>query len=164
MDNAAQFISHKIHTAASLAIELSRQRLKSKTIVFTNGCFDILHAGHIESLTKAAGFGNFLVVAVNSDASVKKLKGPARPVNSEQSRALLLAALVMVDGVVIFEEDTPQQLIATLLPDVLVKGGDYTVEQIAGAEEVLANGGKVEIIPLLPGFSTTDIIEKMGHS
>jgi D-glycero-beta-D-manno-heptose 1-phosphate adenylyltransferase len=162
MHNALPYIQHKIYSLHTLQQELLRQRLKSKTIVFTNGCFDILHAGHIQSLAQAAEFGQFLIVAVNSDASVKKLKGPTHPVNDEQSRALLLASLTMVDAVIVFEEDTPQQLIAGLLPDVLVKGGDYTVEQIAGAKEVLANGGRVEIVPLLPGFSTTGIIEKMG--
>lgn len=130
-------------------------------MVFTNGCFDILHAGHIQSLNEAAALGDFLVVAVNTDASVRKLKGPERPVNNENARALLLASLMMVDAVILFDEDTPLNLITTLLPDVLVKGGDYTVEQVVGSKEVLAAGGKVHIIPLLPGFSTTGIIQQV---
>jgi D-glycero-beta-D-manno-heptose 1-phosphate adenylyltransferase len=130
-------------------------------VVFTNGCFDILHAGHIQSLNQAAALGDYLVVAVNTDASVKKLKGAERPVNDEQSRMLLLASLLVVDAVILFDEDTPLQLITALMPDVLVKGGDYAIEQVVGAKEVLAAGGKVEIIPLLAGFSTTGIIEKI---
>lgn len=140
--------------------EVHRQRFKSRTIVFTNGCFDILHAGHIESFNKAAEQGDFLIVAVNSDASVKRLqKGPNRPVNNETARITLLASLVMIDAVILFDEDTPLELIKAIMPDVLVKGGDYTVEQVVGAKEVIANGGRVAIIPLLPGFSTTNIIE-----
>ncbi|MEO6288453.1 MAG: adenylyltransferase/cytidyltransferase family protein, partial [Ginsengibacter sp.] len=122
---------------------------------------DILHEGHIKVLTQAATYADLLVVGVNSDASVKRLKGNDRPVNSQDSRALLLAALVMVDAVIIFEEDTPLELIKIIMPDVLVKGGDYTMETIVGAAEVLANKGSVEIIPLEAGFSTTGIIEKM---
>lgn len=136
-------------------------RVMGKKIAFTNGVFDILHQGHIFSLSQAAKEADFLIVGVNSDASAKKLKGDSRPVNTEQSRALVLASLVMVDAVVIFEEDTPLELIKSIMPDVLVKGGDYTVEQIAGAKEVLANGGRVVINPMLEGFSTTAIIEKM---
>jgi D-glycero-beta-D-manno-heptose 1-phosphate adenylyltransferase len=112
-------------------------------------------------LNEAASLGDFLIVAVNADSSVKKLKGPERPVNNESARMLLLASLVMTDAVILFEEDTPQQLITRILPDVLVKGGDYTISQVVGAEEVLANGGKVHIIPLLPGFSTTGIIHQV---
>jgi len=123
--------------------------------------FDLLHEGHIFSLSQAAAEGKRLIVAVNSDASVKRLKGPTRPLNNEQARALVLASLVMVDAVVIFEEDTPLHVITTLLPDVLVKGGDYTVEQIAGAKEVLANGGRVVINPLIEGISTTGLIQRM---
>jgi D-beta-D-heptose 7-phosphate kinase/D-beta-D-heptose 1-phosphate adenosyltransferase len=132
-----------------------------KTIAFTNGCFDILHEGHIFSLSEAAKEGDYLVVGVNADISVKKLKGETRPVNNQHSRALLLASLMIVDAVVIFEEDTPLNLIMAIMPDVFVKGGDYKIEQIAGAKEVLANGGRVIINPILPGFSTTGIIEKI---
>lgn len=133
----------------------------SKKIVFTNGVFDILHQGHISSLSNAASNGDILIVGVNADSSVKKLKGESRPINGQQSRALVLASLLMIDAVVIFDEETPLQLITYLLPDVLVKGGDYTIEQIAGAKEVIANGGEVKITPILQGFSTTNIIQKM---
>ena len=132
-----------------------------KTIAFTNGCFDILHEGHIYSLSQAAREADFLIVGVNSDASTKRLKGEERPVNNQQSRALILASLIMVDAVVIFEEDTPLNLISTLLPDVLVKGGDYTLAQIVGAKEVMDNGGRVVINPIIEGFSTTGILEKI---
>jgi D-glycero-beta-D-manno-heptose 1-phosphate adenylyltransferase len=133
-------------------------------LAFTNGCFDILHAGHIHSLTTAASFADVLIVGLNSDASTKGLKGEGRPINHENDRALLLASLVMVDAVVLFNEETPLELIKTIMPDVLVKGGDYTVDTIVGAKEVMANGGRVEIIPLVPGLSTTrlaDVISKL---
>ncbi|MEY2917846.1 MAG: hypothetical protein RIS73_1560 [Bacteroidota bacterium] len=156
-----QSIPGKIYSIATLLPQLNRWRLQSKKIVFTNGVFDILHEGHIASLSEAASHGNILIVGVNADASVKRLKGESRPVNSENSRALLLASLVMTDGVVIFEEDTPLNLITAIMPDVLVKGGDYTIETIIGAKEVIANGGEVIIAPILEGFSTTAIIEKM---
>jgi D-glycero-beta-D-manno-heptose 1-phosphate adenylyltransferase len=156
-----QSIPGKIYSIATLLPQLNRWRLQSKKIVFTNGVFDILHEGHIASLSEAASHGNILIVGVNADASVKRLKGESRPVNSENSRALLLASLVMSDGVVIFEEDTPLNLITAIMPDVLVKGGDYTIETIIGAKEVIANGGEVIIAPILEGFSTTAIIEKM---
>lgn len=137
------------------------QRLLSKKIAFTNGCFDILHRGHIASLSDAAREADFLVVGVNSDASTKRLKGESRPINDEQSRALLLASLSVVDAVIVFEEDTPLELIKMLQPDVLVKGGDYTLEQIVGSKEVIANGGRVVINPIVEGFSTTGILAKI---
>ncbi len=158
---AVQAIPNKIFTIDNIAKQLNRWRLLGKKIVFTNGVFDILHEGHISSLCDAASHGHILIVGVNADASVKRLKGDSRPVNAEQSRALLLASLLMTDAILIFEEDTPLQLITTILPDVLVKGGDYTLEQIVGAKEVIANGGEVKIVPILEGFSTTGIIEKM---
>jgi D-beta-D-heptose 7-phosphate kinase/D-beta-D-heptose 1-phosphate adenosyltransferase len=133
----------------------------SKKVVFTNGVFDILHKGHIASLTEAASYGDILIVAVNADESVKKLKGPTRPINDEQARALLLASLLQTDAVIIFNEETPLDLIKQIMPDVLVKGGDYTLEQIAGAKEVLAAGGEVKIAGIVEGISTTNIIEKM---
>ena len=157
-----QAIPHKIFTLQAMLHQLNRWRLLNKKIVFTNGVFDILHEGHIASLSEAALHGHILIVAINADASVKRLKGESRPVNSENSRMLLMASLVMVDAVILFEEDTPLNLITAILPDVLVKGGDYTVEQIAGAKEVLANGGEVKIVPIMQGFSTTVIIEKMN--
>ena len=132
-----------------------------RSIVFTNGVFDILHPGHIFSLSQAAKEADFLIVGLNSDDSVKRLKGQQRPINHQDSRALLLASLLMVDVVVIFEEDTPLQLINTIKPDVLVKGGDYTIEQIVGAKEVIEQGGRVVINPLVDGYSTTAIIETL---
>lgn len=141
--------------------QVLRWRLNSKTIAFTNGVFDILHPGHIGVLAKAASFADILIVGINSDASVKKLKGDSRPVNNESSRALIVASLIMVDLVVIFDEETPLELINQIKPDVLVKGGDYTIDTIVGAKEVMANGGKVEIFPIEEGFSTTGIIEKI---
>lgn len=156
-----QAIPAKIITLQSLMKQATRWRLQNKKIVFTNGVFDILHQGHIASLCEAASYGDVLVVAVNADDSVKKLKGPGRPVNNEQARALMLASLLMTDAVILFNEDTPLNLITALLPDVLVKGGDYTIEQIAGAQEVLAAGGTVKIAQIVEGISTTAIIEKM---
>lgn len=158
-----EIIAQKIFTLSELVFQVNRLKFLKKKVVFTNGCFDILHEGHIFSLNQAAAEGEYLIVGVNADASVRKLKGEHRPVNHQQSRATLLASLLMVDAVILFEEDTPLELITTLLPDVLVKGGDYTVDQIAGAKEVIGNGGKVVINPILEGFSTTALIEKI-HS
>lgn len=154
-------IQQKIVTLTQLQKEVYRWKFLQKKIAFTNGCFDILHEGHIFSLSAAAKEGDILIVAINSDASTKRLKGNSRPVNNQQSRALLIASLVMVDAVVIFDEDTPLNVITTLLPDVLVKGGDYTVEQVVGAKEVIANGGSVVINKIVEGFSTTGLIAKM---
>ena len=156
-----ELIPHKILTAQQAVQQVAQWRLLNKTIAFTNGVFDLLHQGHIFSLSGAAAEADRLVVGLNSDASVKRLKGPERPVNSQESRALLLASLAIVDAVVIFEEDTPAELIRSLLPEVLVKGGDYTVDQIAGAADVIAAGGRVVINPILEGFSTTSIIEQL---
>ena len=135
-----------------------------ETVVFTNGCFDILHLGHLQTLTKAKQQGSKLVVGLNSDASVARLKGPSRPVNSESDRALLLAGLRCVDAVVIFSEDTPIPVLEALKPQVHVKGGDYRVEDLAEAQVVQENGGRVVIIDLLPGRSTTGLIEKTRTS
>jgi len=137
-------------------------RVYNRTIAFTNGVFDILHPGHIFSLSKAAAEAECLIVGVNSDASVKRLKGKDRPVNDETTRTTILSSLVMVDAVTIFEEDTPLEMINALMPDVLVKGGDYTIDQIAGAKEVVANGGRVVINPIMEGFSTTAILERVN--
>lgn len=156
------YISKKLLSAEEAVKKIAQWRLLNKTVAFTNGCFDILHRGHIFSLSEAARHADYLIVGVNSDASTKRLKGDSRPVNDEQSRALLLSSLLIVDAVILFEEDTPLELIKKLLPDVLVKGGDYTVEQIAGAKEVIANGGKVIINPIVKGFSTTGLIEKIN--
>jgi rfaE bifunctional protein nucleotidyltransferase chain/domain len=157
----SQIIQQKILDLPQLQKQINRWRFLQKTIAFTNGCFDILHQGHIASLSQASAEADFLIVGLNSDASVKKLKGEHRPINDQQSRAVLLASIVMVDTVVIFDEDTPLNLINFVLPDVLVKGGDYKIEEIVGAKEVIANGGRVVINPLVPGFSTSGLIEKI---
>jgi D-glycero-beta-D-manno-heptose 1-phosphate adenylyltransferase len=156
-----QIIPSKIFDLSGLVHQVGRWRLLGKTISFTNGCFDILHQGHIASLSEAAREADYLVVGVNSDASTRKLKGEHRPINNEDARAGLLASLLMVDAVIIFGEDTPLDLIRAILPDVLVKGGDYTLEQIVGAREVMAAGGRVVINPMVPGYSTTGLIEKI---
>jgi D-beta-D-heptose 7-phosphate kinase/D-beta-D-heptose 1-phosphate adenosyltransferase len=130
-------------------------------LVFTNGCFDILHRGHIDYLARARGLGDRLVVGVNTDDSVARLKGPGRPVVGEEDRALVLAALEMVDAVVLFSEDTPGALIRALLPDVLVKGGDYQPEQVVGKDLVEQAGGELQILPFLPGRSTTRLLQKV---
>ncbi|HEU0014637.1 MAG TPA: D-glycero-beta-D-manno-heptose 1-phosphate adenylyltransferase [Longimicrobium sp.] len=135
-------------------------RPRPGTVVFSNGCFDVLHRGHVEYLFAARALGDALVVGLNTDDSVRRLKGAGRPVNGEDDRAWVLAGLACVDAVTFFAEDTPRELIAALLPDVLVKGGDYTEDTIVGAAEVRAAGGRVEVIPLVPGRSTTAILER----
>jgi rfaE bifunctional protein nucleotidyltransferase chain/domain len=130
-------------------------------VVFTNGVFDLLHPGHIDVLLAARALGDALIVGLNADASVRRLKGPSRPVRTEQERALVLAALEMVDAVVLFDEDTPLNLIRALTPDVLVKGGDYTVDTVVGSQDVLARGGDVVIVPLTPGHSTTGTLQRV---
>ncbi len=132
-------------------------------IVFTNGCFDLLHLGHIDYLTKAKSLGDKLIVGLNSDTSVKKLKGHLRPINDEQTRSTFLSSLRMVNMVILFEQENPLQLIQSILPDTLVKGGDYTMETIIGAREVNAYGGKVQIIPFLKGHSSTALINKISE-
>jgi D-beta-D-heptose 7-phosphate kinase/D-beta-D-heptose 1-phosphate adenosyltransferase len=154
-------IQQKQYNLDGLLKQAARWRLLSRKIAFTNGCFDILHAGHIASLTEAAQYADVLVVGINADASVRKLKGTSRPVNDEKSRALLIASLAVVDAVIIFGEHTPLDLIRALRPDVLVKGGDYRIEDIAGATDVLSWGGQVFINPIVPGFSTTGLIDKI---
>ena len=133
-------------------------------IVFTNGCFDIIHYGHIDYLARAASLGGKLIIGLNTDASVSKLKGPNRPIQDQQSRALILAAMQFVDAVILFDEETPQELISFLIPDILVKGSDYRIEQIVGADVVLKNGGKVETMDFVAGYSTSNIIEKIKQS
>lgn len=154
----------RIYDVEQLKRQLHVWKLLSKKIVFTNGVFDILHQGHIHTFTEAASFGDILIVGINSDASVKRLKGDSRPVNNELSRAYLVSSLLMVDAVIIFSEDTPLELIKIILPDTLVKGGDYTIDTIVGAKEVMANGGSVEIIQIQEGFSTTGIIKKISET
>lgn len=153
---------HKILSPASLAT--FREENKNKSIVFTNGCFDILHVGHKRYLEQASALGDVFVIGVNSDASVKRLKGPSRPVNSEQDRMEILSALGFVDYVVLFDEDTPYELIKKVQPDVLVKGGDYTVDKVVGRDIVEARGGRVELIPFVDGKSTTNIINKINNN
>ena len=136
-------------------------RQQGKTIVFTNGCFDIIHAGHVTYLENAKVLGDVLVVGLNTDDSVRRLKGSGRPVNNEQDRALVLDSLRFVDYVTLFNEDTPYELIQEIKPDILVKGGDYTPETIVGADIVMQYGGKVVVIPLVKGKSTSGLIEKL---
>ena len=154
-------ISNKILGGDNLAEWLDECRKSGKRIVFTNGCFDILHRGHVEYLAKAASFGDVMLVGLNTDASVKRLKGPSRPVNDEYARAFVLAGLEFVSAVVLFDDDTPYDLIKTVQPDVLVKGSDYKPEDIVGYDIVTAKGGKVVTVDLVEGYSTTGTIEKL---
>jgi rfaE bifunctional protein nucleotidyltransferase chain/domain len=156
-----EIIETKILSKADAIMRINQWKIHNKTIAFTNGCFDILHRGHIYSLSQAAKEADYLIVGLNSDSSTRQLKGPGRPINDQQARAVVLASLLMVDMVVIFDEETPLELIKAIMPDVLVKGGDYTEDQVAGAKEVKANGGRVVLNPIVEGFSTTSIIEKM---
>lgn len=155
--NFNQMIKGKIVTAEQLRSSI----VSGSKVVFTNGCFDLVHQGHIDYLSKARDLGDVLVVGLNTDASVRRLKGPHRPVNNEYSRALLLAAMVFVDYVVFFDEDTPYELIKIVQPDILVKGSDYRPEDIVGYDVVTAKGGRVETLDFLPGFSTTAIERKI---
>ena len=136
-------------------------KLSGQKIVFTNGCFDILHRGHVEYLTEAKACGDKLVTALNSDTSVRGLKGDPRPIQSQEDRAVILDALESVDLVVIFDQETPAEIIKTLLPDVLTKGGDYSAETIVGADTVTENGGEIKVIPFRSGQSTSSIVEKI---
>ncbi len=148
-------------TTESLVRHCNTWRSAGKKIVFTNGCFDILHHGHIDLLARAASLGNVLVIGLNTDNSIHRLKGPERPITHEQDRALQLAALLVTDAVCFFDEDTPEELIKIVKPDILVKGGDYSIDKIVGAEFVLQHGGKVEIIPFVNGYSTTGLISRI---
>jgi len=154
----------KILTRADLPGRLEQWRAEGKKIVFTNGCFDLLHAGHISYLTDAASLGDVLILGLNSDASVQRLKGPDRPINDDKTRSTALAGMFFIDAVVFFDEDTPLELIAMVRPDVLVKGGDYQIDQIVGATETLEQGGNVQVLTFLPGYSSTAIIEKIRRS
>ena len=157
-----QLIKDKIFsTNTALAKQVTSWQLHNEKVVFTNGCFDILHLGHIDYLTKAADLGDRLIIAVNTDASVSSLKGPSRPIINEETRAMKLASLVFVDAVILFGEETPLKLITEVRPNVLVKGGDYTIDTIVGASEVQDNGGEVVVIPFLEGHSTTSIVNKI---
>ncbi len=147
----------------TLKLVCAELKQNGKKVVFTNGCFDILHIGHVTYLEKAARLGDVLVIGLNSDESVSKLKGPSRPVNKESDRAGVLSALKFVDYVTVFGEVTPFELVSATIPDVIVKGGDYTPETIVGADIVTQNGGEVAVIPLVEGKSTTNIINKINE-
>jgi D-glycero-beta-D-manno-heptose 1-phosphate adenylyltransferase len=151
---------HKI-VSLDQAKKLMTQWKNEGDIVFTNGCFDILHLGHVDYLEKASRFGNKMIVGLNKDSSVSTLKGPERPINKEYARARIIASLAFVDAVILFEEETPLNLIEALSPDILVKGNDYTVDKIVGADFVIEHGGRVETIPLVEGYSTTNIVSQL---
>lgn len=157
-------IQAKIFSEEQLLKKITLWRFKGHKIVFTNGCFDLLHPGHIKVLAEAAAFGDKLIVGLNADSSVKKLKGNHRPIMHENDRAILLAALHVVDAVILFSEETPKNLIELITPDVLVKGGDYAIENIVGADWVLQHGGTVQTIDLAEGYSTTGIEAKLKNS
>ena len=164
MDKFA-IIESKIHTNDSLAKSIALWRFFDKKIVFTNGCFDLLHYGHVDYLSKAAALGDVLVVGLNTDASVARLKGPSRPVNDERSRLHIMASLFYVSAVVLFDESTPYNLISLVQPDVLVKGGDYKPEAIVGYDIVMKKGGEVITLDFVPGYSTSALEKKIiDHS
>jgi rfaE bifunctional protein nucleotidyltransferase chain/domain len=155
----------KIHTSNQTLAQLVKQwQIEGKKVVFTNGCFDLLHRGHVDYLAKAADCGNKLIIGVNTDASVSTLKGPNRPIQDQQSRLQILASLQCVDAVILFDEQTPYNLIKTIEPDVLVKGSDYEPQNIVGYDVVTAKGGEVKTIDFIPGFSTSDIERKIKNS
>ena len=157
-------IKSKIYSLSDLKIQSDKWKENGKKIVFTNGCFDLVHRGHLEVLANTADLGDKLIIGLNSDSSIKELKGENRPIMDEISRAILLASLQFVDAIVFFSEETPYKLIETLIPDVLAKGGDYKVTEIAGNGVVLENGGEVILFPFIDGFSSTNIVEKIKQS
>jgi rfaE bifunctional protein nucleotidyltransferase chain/domain len=150
------------YSRAELVEQRARWKRQAKTVVFTNGCYDLLHPGHVRLLEQARSFGDVLILALNSDASVRRMKGPSRPMICQSERAALALAFAAVDAVTIFDEDTPRELIAEVLPDVLIKGADWS-HFIAGRDEVEAAGGRVVTVPLEPGYSTTNLVEGMIH-
>ena len=154
----------KIKTIKTLKKELSRLRKSGKKIVFTNGCFDILHYGHVSYLKRAKNFGDILIIGLNADASVRKIKGSSRPINKELDRAGVLTALQCVDYVVLFGEDTPERLIKRIGPDVLVKGGDWKKKDIVGSKQVIKSGGKVFSVPFIKGYSTSGLIKRLKNA
>ena len=161
MSEALKKINNKIFDLQNLMKKIEKWRSENKKIVFTNGCFDLIHLGHIELLARSSDLGDILIIGVNSDASIQNLKGENRPIIEENSRVKQLAALEFVDAVVLFDEDTPQKLIETIKPDVITKGGDYKAENIVGNEVVTQKNGQVVIIPLTQGYSTTSILKKI---
>jgi rfaE bifunctional protein nucleotidyltransferase chain/domain len=158
------FLDSSILTLEQAILRFGREKRNGRRVIFTNGCFDLLHPGHMHTLEEARRLGDVLIVGINSDAGVRRLKGAGRPAIPERERAEILAALECVDAVVIFDEPTPRELIARLLPDVLVKGGDWAGDQIVGREEVEAAGGRVVSVPVMPGYSTTEILRKICGS
>lgn len=154
----------KILSLPQALSQAAQWQANGQRVVFTNGCFDIVHLGHIDYLEKARALGDRLVLGLNTDASVSRIKGPLRPVVNEYARSRLMAAMAFIDLVVLFDEPTPKELIEAIRPDILVKGDDYTVATIVGADFVLANGGSVETIPLVKGYSTTSLIERIKQS
>ena len=162
MENSLDFLQAKIYqNIDDFAPQLSIWKSANEKIIFTNGCFDILHLGHLDYLSKAADLGTKLIIGLNSDSSTHLLKGPTRPINNQISRASILAAFFFIDAIIIFDEQTPINLISNILPNVLVKGADYEVSDIVGANEVIANGGEVKTIAFLEGYSTTAIEQKI---
>lgn len=159
--NTLKIIQSKIYTIESLKKQLAIWKFKEKKIVFTNGCFDILHLGHIDYLSKAAALGNMLVVGLNSDASIQRIKGNLRPIIDEESRKMALASMLFVDAVILFDDETPYELIKEIKPNILVKGSDYKAEDVVGYDIVTANNGEVITIDLVNGYSTTSIIKKI---
>jgi rfaE bifunctional protein nucleotidyltransferase chain/domain len=155
---------HKIVNREEAIRQVNGLKMSGKKVVFTNGCFDLVHLGHIDYLEKARNLGQALVLGLNTDASVSRIKGPNRPIADEHSRSRLMASLVFVDLVVLFDEPTPLELIQALNPDILTKGDDYSLETIVGADFVLANGGSVQTVPLVAGYSTSRFIEKIIRS
>ena len=157
-------IKSKIYSLSDLKITSDKWKATGEKVVFTNGCFDIIHQGHIEVLARTADLGTKLIVGLNSDSSIQKLKNENRPIIQQQSRAILLASFSFVDAVVLFSEETPLNLISTLKPDVLAKGGDYEIETIVGHKIVQDNGGQVTLVPFIDGFSSTNIIDKIRNT
>jgi len=157
-------IKSKIYFLSDLEKLSDKWKEEGEKIVFTNGCFDLVHRGHLEVLANSADLGDKLIIGLNSDSSIKDLKGGNRPIIDEISRSILLASLQFVDAIVFFSEETPQKLIETLVPDILAKGGDYKVKEIVGHEVVLENGGEVILVPFIDGFSSTNIVEKIKQS
>ncbi|GAB1403590.1 MAG: D-glycero-beta-D-manno-heptose 1-phosphate adenylyltransferase [Lentimicrobiaceae bacterium] len=159
-----EIIQQKILSPSRIDRTLAYWRFKDKRIVFTNGCFDLIHPGHIDYLAKAADLGDILIIGLNTDASTRKLKGKGRPINDEQSRAVILASLFFVDAVVLFDDETPYELIKHIQPDILVKGADYKPHEIVGYDIVAAKGGQVQTIAFLPGYSTSIIEKRIRNS
>jgi len=162
INSLQQLTEEKIFTRQNIRQQIEKWKAEGHKIVFTNGVFDLLHIGHISYLLKAASFGNKLIIGLNADSSVKRLKGDQRPINTENSRAILLASMFFTDAIVVFDEDTPLNLIKDVLPDVLVKGADYKIEDIVGGKEVQENGGEVMVVDFVDGHSSTSLINKIS--